>query len=471
MNGECGPAADDWASLEAALAEENANNNQGTPLEPITCLRPANSITDQPPAALEDDKGRKLAAHVIRLTKPFAPSMERQAETPDTWGSYPPPTTKSVSGRPHRDTLPISDLTPVRGVNPDDLRKSIRPDAVFSHVNSAIPPSTFASALRAPTKVIPPDSLARLKAKEAEPSSTPTRELASTYHHPTILPPTPIDLTQGAMSSSLGPSQTNQPPVQHTTSLASIIIKDLPVLASWANEPNKVIVADQSLVERTPDRFITDPQAPWWKRLGNKIKETAGAISTKVRNTLSEIFTFRASTRRSILAVLAGVSLGTVTALHHHSSKTETHEEAPVVHIPTTDTTIPTTVTTPELPVTTSPDQTPRTVHAATVTVGDDSRPITFVQALTQFLTSNDARAQLGRYQHHTGDAIRVLHSLERNTNLAETAHLLRHDTHRGDQFHFAIMNDGSIRLDHWRSRHSQSNKLPDPVTFDLPRR
>ncbi len=458
MNRECEPAADDWASLEAALAEENANNNQGTPLEPITCLRPANSITDQPPAALEDDKGRKLAAHVIRLTKPFAPSMERQAETPDTWGSYPPPTTKSVSDRPHRDTLPISDLTPVRGVNPDDLRKSIRPDAVFSHVNSTIPPRSLASALRAPTKVIPPDSLAELTAPLA-----PPRALASTYHHSTILP-TPIDEPLAAMSSALVTSRNNE-------STASIIIDGLPVLTSWTSEVNKVIIEDQYLIESTPDRFITDPQAPWWKRLGNKIKETAGAISTKVRNTLSEIFTFRASTRRSILAVLAGVSLGTVTALHHHSSKTETHEEAPVVHIPTTDTTIPTTVTTPELPVTTSPDQTPRTVHAATVTVGDDSRPITFVQALTQFLTSNDARAQLGRYQHHTGDAIRVLHSLERNTNLAETAHLLRHDTHRGDQFHFAIMNDGSIRLDHWHSRHSQSNKLPDPVTFDLPRR
>jgi hypothetical protein len=233
----------------------------------------------------------------------------------------------------------------------------------------------------------------------------------------------------------------------------------------------KVIVADQSLVERTSDRFITDPQAPWWQRLGNEIKETASAISSKVRETLSEIFTFRASTRRTMLAVLAGASLGTITALHHQTSKTDAHEEVPVVHIQTTDATIPTTITTPETPVTTSPDQTPRAVHAATVIVGEDSRPITFVQALTQFLTSNAARAQLGRYQHHTGDAVRVLHNLERNTDLAETAHLLRHDTHRGDRFHFAIMNDGSIRLDHWNSRHSQSNKLPDPVTFDLPRR
>ncbi len=450
MNGECETAADDWASLGAELAEENAGNNQGQQLHPITSVRPANSITDQPPASLEDDDARKLVAQVIRLTKPFAPSMERQAKTPDAWSISPPSPTEHVLVKHNRNTLPMSDLTPVRGVNPDDLRTSIRPDALFSHVNSTIPPSSLASALRAPTIVMPPDSLAKLTATVEEPSIPPTKALASTYHHPTILP-APID--------------------ERHTSLASIIIEGLPILSSWTSEVKKVIIEDQSLIESTSDRFITDPKAPWWKRLGNEIKKTASAISSKVRETLSEIFTFRASTRRTMLAVLAGASLGTVTALHHQTSKTAAHEEVPVVHIQTTDATIPTTITTPKIPVTTSPDQAPQAVHAATITVGEDSRPVTFVQALTQFLTSNAARAQLGRYQHHTGDAVRVLHNLERNTDLAETAHLLRHDTHRGDRFHFAIMNDGSIRLDHWNSRHSQSNKLPDPVTFDLPRR
>lgn len=453
---------DDWASLGAELAEENAGNNQGHQIEPITSVRPANSITDKPPASLEGDT-RKLPAQVIRLTRAFAPSMERQAPPPDAWSISPPSTTERVLVKQARDTLPISDPTPVRGVNPDDLKKSIPPEALFSHINSTIPPSSLASALRAPTKVIPPDSLVELAATVAEPSIPPTRALASTYHHATILP-TPLD-------ESLPVSSPSQPAAQATNSLASIIIEGLPILSSWTSEVQKVIVEDQCLVESTSDRFITDPKAPWWQRLGNKIKETASALSSKVRETLSEIFTFRASTRRTMLAVLAGASLGTITALHHHISKTEAHEEVPVVHIQTTDATIPTTITTPETPVTTSPDQTPRAVHAATVTVGEDSRPITFVQALTQFLTSNAARAQLGSYQHHTGDAVRVLHSLERNTDLAETSHLLRHNTHRGDRFHFAVMNDGSIRLDHWNSRHSQSNKLPGPVTFDLPRR
>lgn len=493
---------DVWTSLGDELGDENASNTQGPELAPITGVRPANSITDQPPALPTEGDPREQVSQVIRFTRPFAPSLEKPVEASsvtrkkDIWSNAPAAFhTPTIPAAKPDDSLPIeTDLTPLRSVHPLYVRESVppRPNEVFDSVNALMAHHVLATALRAPTKVMDRETRNSLGSDRPRSDAPPARmdndnaasleELAaktvpSNEENNLVLEPTsysarttilPNDQITAAtpLIAAMSSSAAFSKPIR----LESIIINDVPVLATW-QEMKNMSVADPNLLETPSDRFITDPKEPWWKRWGNKIKETATAISTKVRETLSEIFTFRTSTRRAVLGILAGATLGTIATMQHEAPTTEAHQEAPVVHVQTTAPTNVPVVDTMDQQVIHNPDQTPLVVHAATVTVDEHSSHITFVQALTQFLTSNRAHAKLANYNHHTGDAIRILHSLEQNTDIADTAYHLRHHTHRGDRFHFAVMSDGSIQLDHWHGRHSQSNKLPTPITFRLPQR
>ncbi len=495
---------DDWKSLELELATIGASNGQGAQIDSITDVRPVSSITDIPPPPPQDN-ARDEITNVIHATWPIHPSLERPTKAPsavkerDVWSNAPAAlhTPTIAPARPDNNLPTETELTPLRAIHPLFVRESKppSPEGVFASVNALMPFHELSTTLRAPTRVMDKETKNSLgpdrPKSDAPPAGTEVKDQASLEElaamtdsyaeDPEVhLEPIPIvtsretilpseQITALKIAKETPRVICTNPPSIIAKVLESIIIDGVPVHGRWCQEVNKVVVEDESLLERTSEQFITDPKEPWWKRWGNKIKKAATAITSTVRETLSEIFTFRTSTRRAILGILAGAVLGTVATQHHKAPTTEAHQDVPVVHVQTTTPTNSPMVDTVEQQVTQNPDQTPLVVHAATVTVDEHSPHVTFVQALSQFLTSNGARAKLGTYHHHTGDAIRVLHGLEQNNDLAATAYQLRQHTHRGDHFHFAVMSDGSVQLGHWSGRHSQSNRLPAPITFRLP--
>lgn len=495
------PEEDVWATLEDEMAQSDASNQQG-PSAPVTVVRPRASITNRPTRPFENARGE--VAEAIRNTKPFgkgiSPSEPVQTIERDDWGvgnhSHTIP-----AGRP-AGLLPISDDTPLRGIAHEDLKATRSPENLFRRVNSRLPEATLNALLRAPTRemrrdekdsLLPdrprsdapkvekdvgeeqPTSLAKLVAQVDTCMKVPPEEEQTDDHmdpRPTLLPPPNNDLNAQieAIRSAIVARETCTKPTSSAPIVEESIITSEPGTYKPFVDTTPSIIIDESL-----DRgyYITDPKIPWWKNWSSKIKKTAHAISRKVRETLSSIFSLRTYTRKRIWGVLAAAGLSALSMVHDKPTPHSEDHQAPVVNVPATPPVAPTPVPTLDIetPVTPSIDQTPIVTHSATVTVDEYSPHITFVQALTSFLTSNGARANLGRYQHHTGDAIRILHSLERNSDLAETAAKLRHQTHRGDQFSFAVMSDGSIRMNHWRGRRSLDNKLPAPITFALPQR
>lgn len=493
--------ADIWATLENEITKEAASNESGNP-SPVTGVRTRASITDRP-AQPEDT--RPEIAEVIRNTKPFGrgitPSERGHTVDKDQWGvGYHSHTIPA--GRPG-SLLPISDDTPLRGIAHADLNATRSAENLVRRVNSRIPEVKLNSILRAPTREMSPEEKDSL-VPDRRRSDAPAAEKGTSEELPPSLAELVSQVTVGleklnaeaVMDSRVDPRPTLLPPqnndigAQIEAIRSAIEARD----ASTKSTPTSPIAEEsiitsepgayQTLFDKTPsvvidddslnrEYYITDPKVPWWKNLGNKIKETASAISRNVRETISNIFNLRTSTRRRIWSVIAAAGLSALGIMHEKPTSNSEAHNAPVVNVQATTPIAPTPVPTlgTETPVTPSIDQTPIATHSATVTVDEHSPHITFVQALTNFLTSNGARAKLGRYQHHTGDAIRILHSLERNSDLAETAAKLRHQTHRGDQFSFAVMSDGSIRMNHWRGRRSLDNKLPAPITFSLPQR
>lgn len=517
---------DMWAELEEEIAAQEAGNQQGSPA-PVTGVRSRASITDRP--VRPNDTARLKVTEIVRHTRPFeAPRQENDAEIRNTkpFGkgiSIAPKQTHSLptdklgigthsntipAGRPE-NLVPLSDITPLRGIAHEDLKATRSAENLFRRVNSRIPEQKLDSILRAPTREMSRDEKASL-APDRPRSDAPIKaeeqpnnqvaslaELALPLIHeagtelasqpdsfdplvdprPTMLPPkgNTIEDLIAAVKIAVEARSAAQRATDPNTDEESIVTSE-PILAQYHIPVDKTpsIIIDDEHCGR--DYYVTDPkqpEAPWWKRLGNKMKETATKVSRTIRETFQNIFNLRTSTRRNIASVLAAASFGVIAGLHGKPTTNHNHTDAPVVQVAPTASVAPTLVPTvdTENQVTTIIDQTPIVTHSATVIVDEHSPHITFVQALTSFLTSSSARAQLASYSHHTGDAIRVLHSLEHNRNLADTASHLRYGTHRGDRFNFAVMSDGSIQLNHWHSRHSEENKLSAPITFALPRR
>lgn len=514
---------DMWAELEEEIAGEKASDQQA---DPVTGIRARASITTDRPVRPHDTDRIKITA-AIRNTIPFEGDHRRNDVMPRSTRPFgkgvsinpePTPTLPTdklgigthsntiPAGRPEK-LVPISDITPLRGIAHKDLEATRSPENLFTRVNSQIPEPKLASILRAPTREMRRDEKDSLaphrprsdapttaeKSCEEQPASLAELALQLTSDaqielplqtdsfdlvvdpRPTMLPPkeTTIEEVIAAVKNAVDARSAANRAIDSNTDEESIITSE-PILATYHTRVDKTpsIIVDDEFYSR--DYYVTDPkqpEAPWWKRLSNKMKDAATKISRTVRETLSSIFNLRISTRKSIVGVLAAASLGAIAALH--GKPTTHHNDAPVVHVNPTTSVAPTFVPVGDTEIQVPPtiDQTPIITHTATVTVDEHSPHVTFVQALTSFLTSNSARSKLGSYRHHTGDAIRVLHSLERNSNLADTARNLRHATHRGDRFSFAVMSDGSIQLNHWHSRHSAENKLAAPITFALPQR
>lgn len=424
---------------------------------------------------------------------------------------------KSIIPPPPRGLLPISDATPVRGIHTDHLYMATSP--------------SFRRSLRGPTvEIAPTDELVRRSLPSDRPPADTgtdpdwkdlideTDPIVNLSEHPeafvditdieddwgkTLLSPNEkpantFDLAGLAASQpkgNAGYSKTMLPPPPPLENLDGESHRNTvpgvgPALGkthhlmsiegtnrNQADKLNSIVIDDITLQAQAAEataRYMSDErkeETGWFDSLKSSIKTAATKISEVVRSSIASIFSFRRTMRQSFAAILLAAGLnaiassqGTPVQQAHTDEPTPVNVQvAPSYATTAVDGDIAPTVAQAETPVALS-------TFSKTITVTSGLSPhVTFVQALTEFLTNNGTRAALpAGYQHRHGDAIRILHQLERGPQ-HETANHLRHLTHTGDRFSFSVMSDGSISLDNWQNRHTNNSKLPRPITFDLP--
>lgn len=466
----------------------------------------------------------------IRPTIPFAPPRDsKQAgiqatgpsasrrpslRAPITPGQVARSTIKSIVPPPPGGLLPISDATPVQGIHTDHLymatspskRRSLRGSTVKMEPSDELIRQSRPSDRPAADKAVDPDWKDLINDTDPIVSLSETPDALVDIHdledHPKPKFETPdhvteavfdlVNPTKGSLEITRTQCRTILPPALPIANLNDEIanshrntepgvgptyrISIEKTNSYLANELRSIVIDDKELAAQAADataRHIpTEHQEKthWLDSLKNSITTAANKISDVVRSSIASIFSFRKTIRQSFAAILLAAGLNAIASsqgtpipqAHANEPSPVSIEIAPTIN-PVVDNDITTTGTEVETPVA-------QRTFSKTITVANGHSPhVTFVQALTEFLTDNGTRAALPvGYQHKQGDAIRILHQLERSPQHEAASHL-RQLTHTGDRFSFSVMSNGSISLDNWQNRHNDSSQLPTPLTFDLP--
>ncbi len=495
------------------LAEEHDHTSYGHGNKDVSAVQLRTTIPFAPPRDSKQPGIRPIES----------PSSRRPSlRAPITPGQVARSAIKSIIPPPPGSLLPISDATPVLGIHtdhlymatPPSLRRSLRGATVVMAPSDDLVKKSLPSDRPTADVAVDPDwkdliddtapivSLSEtpdafVDAKDLEDDLRPKLDDAdqetvaifdlvklrtsssgsSREHSRTILPPAPPSI--GVTGNLAIPHRDTEPGVGPNLGTAHGLMSSEATNRYLADELHSIVIDDIELhaqaAEATARHTPIEQQKKihWLDSLKNSITTAANKISDVVRSSIASIFSFRRNIRQSFAAILLAAGLNAIASSQGTPvPQAQANEPAPIsvqtvsnIVTPVVDSDISPTpiVTTAETPAA-------HNTFSKTITVSTGHSPhVTFVQALTEFLTDNGTRAALpAGYQHRHSDAIRILHQLERGPQ-HETAGHLRHLTHSGDRFSFSVMSDGTISLGNWQNRHNDNNRLPAPITFGLP--